>query len=78
VELELQKLYELPLYGPGLKEWAEGVQSVFIPVKGQEEVVFKEQLPSTDHVGLGKDDSHGGKTNLFGRITGALKTGGRK
>lgn len=71
VEQHLQRLYGLPLHGPSLRKWINGVESEFTVASGRGEVVYNAPVARTDHAATASDGSR--STGLF-----AMMTRGRK
>jgi hypothetical protein len=71
VEQHLQQLYGLPLHGPSLKQWINGVESEFTVALGRGEEVYNAPVARTDYAATAPDDSR--STSLFARITRGRK-----
>ena len=67
VEQHLQQLYGLPLHGPSLKKWIDGIESEFSVAFRRGEVICNAPVARTDHAASAPDGSR--LTSLFARIT---------
>lgn len=75
VEEHLQRLYNLPVHGPSLKAWIDGIENLYTVASGRGEVVCNIPVARTDHAATATDSSR--PTGLRGMFTRARKPNAR-